>query len=119
MSGAKIEGFGRRGKESKMVPAENSGLESEVRDEGGEIGYKAVGEGGPEVEGLAGIDAVALEGVAGGDNNWVDHEGAGDGADEFRRRLDFLLWGFLEVDFPLGQLLLLGATAHLPFSLLF
>lgn len=102
-----------------MAPAEDSGLEGEVGDEGGEIGNGAVGEGRPEVEGRAGIDAVALEGVAGGDNNGVDHERARDGTDEFRRRLDFMLWGFLKVDFPLGQLLLLGATAHLPSTLLF
>lgn len=102
-----------------MAPVKDSGLEGKVGDERGKIGKGAVGEGGLEVEGLAGVDAVALEGVTGGDNNGVDHERARDGTDEFRRRLGFLLWGFFKVNFPLGQLLLLGATSHIPFSVLF
>ena len=114
MSGAEIEGFGRRGKESKMAQAENSGLEGEVRDEGGEIGNRAVGEGGPEVEGLAGIDAITLEGVAGGDNNGVNHEGAGMGQTNSGGGWIFCFGDFSKWIFHLGSCFCL---APLPISL--
>lgn len=73
-----VEGFG-----GKAGPVENGGFEGEIRDEGGEIGGRAVGEGGNKGEKKAGLDGVTLEGVAGGDNDGVGHDSAGDWAYEF------------------------------------
>ncbi|KOM54977.1 hypothetical protein LR48_Vigan10g086900 [Vigna angularis] len=80
---------------AKIIVAllEDGGFKGEVGDEGGEIGGSAVGELWCKVEIFTGFDGGAFEGVAGGDDDGVEHEGTGNGAEE-------LIWGGL--DFGIG-----------------
>lgn len=71
-----------------VAPVENGGFESEIGDKGGEIGGRAVGENGFESKSVAGMNAIAIEGMARGDDNRVGHERARKWASE-------LSWWFL------------------------
>lgn len=84
LGGVEIEGF--RGVEVVVAaPVKDGGPESEVGDDGGEIGAAAAVESGVEGEGNAGEDAVALECVAGGDDEGIRHDRAGQRAEELNR----------------------------------
>lgn len=97
-----------------MTPVEDGGLESEIRDDGGEIRNRAIREGGLIVKGLAGINTIALKGVAGRDDYWVGHQEARNGTQEFFRRV--MLGGPVEVYFP--PVLATPHHCYPPFTLL-
>lgn len=90
-----------RGCMGGVAPFEYGGFESKVGDESGEIRGGAVRELGGEIMNFACFDGGAIEGVAGGDDDGVGHEGTGNGAEElFWRGLGFSFVGFgLEEDF--------------------
>ena len=100
LGGVKGEGF--RGVEAvEEAPVDDGGSEGEIGDDGGEIGGGA-GESGVEGEGDAGVDAAALECVAGGDDYGIRHEISGERAEELGRNLDLLerRGGFVEGNLP-------------------
>ena len=78
-----------------LAPVEDGGFEGEVGDEGGEIGGGAVGELRGKIDIYAGFHGGAFEGVAGGDDDWVEHEGMRNRAEEF-------FWGCLSLGFGFG-----------------
>lgn len=96
-----------------LAPFEDGGFEGEVGDEGGEIGGGAVGELRGKIDIFAGFDGGAFVGVAGGDDDGVEHEGTRNRTEEFFWWGLYLGFGFgLEEDFLPFQLWCVGGGGY-------